>query len=838
MKKILLSILFLGIFVSAFAQLEQQAYDKIDELNDLIAVAEQFGIDTYKEKMTVRTASIFLNFAKWDENHVVENTTMFDMVQIYRDSAATMANELPDFERQEVILMLEDAIDFLQKLIDGEYTRKPIPQVNWATTTHDDDQLTFNDRPIFLQDYTWKPGIFNLQEYHGQLDGFFISPNHVTDENGTINSNIIADLNTKPSNTMGFVFIANQNLPDWAKAKYGSNFELRTQNTFIDYDIDNPGAKVMMGHLLDGTVSKMRDKKYTELGYMLCNEPHFFTSQGAWARGPVSNYTIDRFKNWLEEKHGNITTLNAVWGTTYTDFSDVSITIPMSTGLQGSAKWYDWCLFNMYRGTDWFGFLKQKIKENDPNAKTHLKIMPNLWVENPKDHGIDLEALTEMSEIIGNDAGAWNNWMGNGTQWWETDYTFYWVEMTMSYDFLKSVSPNKIVFNSESHYLSKNRSRDLYQSPKYARATYWLAHVFGLNADQTWYWAREADGSIRHNAGVGYAGSNNQQPRIVNEVEATVMDLNANAEEIMAMQRQEKPIRLFYTKTSAINKSNHMDDVRDLYESLFFEGVSLGFATKNIIEKQDNNNWEVIVIYDTEFITQAEMDALQAYLNDGGTIIKDNISLTKNEYGQAIGGLTQGNGTLKVVSSLVEIKNEAMSIITTKDLLPNFTITETNGNNNKKGCYWKAVTNEAGNDVITIVNVGKSTATLNVQLKNNSENLVYKNLFNGTVLPETMTLEPYDVVFFETVTAESLVEEPIVNILYPNPTKGYFRVQFEEQQPTVEMSVFDTTGRIIMQKTYTEVRQITEKIEEQPAGNYVIRLKIGEKVQSFVLVKQ
>ena len=463
MRKIILilNILFLFLAQQISAQLEQEALTKLGELNQLIDVAEQFGIDIYKEKMTARTASIYLEFARWDENNKAENAALFNKVQIYRDTSDKMAEILPDFERQEVILMVDDAIDFLEKLIDGEYIRKPIPQVNWARTTHDGDQLTFNGRPVFLQDWTWKPETGYLKKYHGQLDGFFLSPNHVTDENGTINPNIISDLNSKPSGSMGFIFIANQSLPDWAKSKYGPDFELRTENTFIDYDIDNPGAKVMMEHLIDGTVSKMRDKKYADLGYMLCNEPHFFTSQGAWARGPVSNYTILRFQDWLEEKHGNISTLNSLWATTYNSFSEVNVTIPMSESLQGSATWYDWMTFNMYRGTDWFGFLRQKVKENAPNAKTHLKIMPNLWVDNPKDHGIDLEALTEMSDIIGNDAGAWNNWMGGQVQWWETDYSFYWVEMAMGYDFLKSVSPNKIVFNSESHYLSKNRKKNL-----------------------------------------------------------------------------------------------------------------------------------------------------------------------------------------------------------------------------------------------------------------------------------------------------------------------------------------------------------------------------------------
>ena len=117
--------------------------------------------------------------------------------------------------------------------------------------------------------------------------------------------------------------------------------------------------------------------------------------------------------------------------------------------------------------------------------------------------------------------------------------------------------------------------------------------------------------------------------------------------------------------------------------------------------------------------------------------------------------------------------------------------------------------------------------------------LYTKRKFCGCrLLPNTITLEPYDVVFVESVTEESLIKNLAVNILYPNPTKGYFKVNFEEKQPTVEMIVLDITGKLILEKIYSEVNQITADIQDQPSGNYVITLKMGEEVQSFILVKQ
>lgn len=155
----------------------------------------------------------------------------------------------------------------------------------------------------------------------------------------------------------------------------------------------------------------------------------------------------------------------------------------------------------------------------------------------------------------------------------------------MAYDFMKSVSPDKVMFNTEGHMLSTGKYRDLYQTKEYARGNYWLATIHGLTATQTWYWCRREDGSSRgHSDSNGYAASNNHQPRIVNEVHATMIDLNSVSDYIMSFQRQRKPLRIFYTKASSINKAEHMNDVLRIYEKLNFSGLPIGFATEGILK--------------------------------------------------------------------------------------------------------------------------------------------------------------------------------------------------------------------------------------------------------------
>ncbi|QBG46450.1 hypothetical protein EGM51_03205 [Verrucomicrobia bacterium S94] len=740
------------------ADLESNARAKMAALSNLVTQAEGQGIDTLQERTTLRTAEIFLFYADWDEANTNLNARIFELGGNFSDDPETWAAYMPEFERQDVITMLDSCTSNLTRLISGEISREPAPQVDWASVTHDGDQLTFNGRPVFLADYTWKPGDAWLTEYHGEQDGFYFDPNKISNASGVINQWTMNDLTNKPSGTLGFIFLGNKAAPDWAEEEYGPGFQMR-EDTYTGYDIDNPGAREMLSFLFDACVPYMSGKNFSELGYMLCNEPHFYTTKEkdsmdpddwGWARGPVSEYTMDKFRVWLQDRHATIGDLNALWGTAFADFDAVDLDIPIYEGLQGTPQWYDWVRFNQWRVTEWYKWVKSAIRANDPGAKVHLKIMPNLWSENSRGHGIDMEALTELSEIIGNDAGAdHTNWWGKAL-WWEDTYAFDWREMCMSYDFYKSVSPDKITFNSEAHYLSTGSSRNLFLDPAYARATCWLAHLHGLNASQIWFWARQSDGSPRNgvNVGTGWWGSNNFQPRVVNEVALTMLDLNTFSEEVMAMQRQRKPIRIFYSETSAINKAEHMDDVFELYKELYFEGIPIGFVTENILNNQSHSLWDVVLVHKSEFVTTNEVEALQAYLDAGGTVVMDSESLQKDEYGRAVSGLIESAGTLTNVTTLAEMKQLALSVVE----LPDVQIAETNGIG-AKGCAWKCVTNEAGNAVVSVVNAGKSTASLSVSLAGASD-VICTNLLTGEAFSSSFSLEPFEMRFFEVVPVD------------------------------------------------------------------------------------
>lgn len=756
-KKGVLHFCFTLFSVLSYGQnLEQEALSKIKILEKLVKKAKQKKIDVLKEQTTIRTAEIFLKFANWDEKNTDKNIEFYKKVKgDFKKNAAKLANDLPDFERKEINLMLEESINELQLILDSKQFRQPSRAVDWSKINLEEDHLSLNNRPIFITDYIWKPKTKELTEFHGNMDGFFVSPTQISNKNGHVKPFISKQLNNKISKNLGFIFLNHKRIPKWAEETYGPNFIMR-EKTYISYDIDNFGATILQKQLLSSIVPKTKGKAFSKLGYMLCNEPHFYTQADAtkdklpWASGPVSKFTIEKFKAWLKQKHQNIINLNSLWNTNFTNFSDVEITIPIDISNQGKPIWYDWMAFNMDRVTAWFSSLRSEIKKYDSDAKTHIKVMPVLWTNNKRSHGLDFESLIELTEIIGNDSGAEHKPIWGKSHSWNTKYSFDWRELCMGFDFMKSVSPNKINFNSELHYLSTIKSRDLYLSPKYTRASFWLAHSHGMDASYIWFWPRLANGAVKPKSDLnGYGGSVTQQPRVVNEVATTMIDLNANAEEILKIQRLRKPIRLFYSKTTAINQNNYMDRLFGLYESLHFEGIPLGFATQKIIQKQDAKNWDVILVYDTPQVTQEEFNELQSYLDDGGIVILDNKSLLKNEYNIAHQSLQESKGKLIKINTLNGIKNKTLALLEEKKSLPEIQITEEN-EIGTKGCVWRVVKNKANNLVLSIVNIGKSAAKLNITLKHSTK-FVCKDIIDGIPVSSTPILQPNEVYFTEII---------------------------------------------------------------------------------------
>ncbi len=746
--KFISAAVVMSIATSLSAQtLENTAYERIETLEKLIKKAKRKRINTLKEETVIRSSEIFLEYAAWDEKNVDTNTKYFAHVHKFKNEAAKYAADLPEWERQEIVTMLDSSIAELKAVMDGKIRRLDTPKVDWAKVSVEGDELVYKGKPVFLSDWTWKPNTEKYKEYHGDQDGYYMSAMNLMNENGDVTPRVLDELKAKEDGSIGFIFIGHSAVPNWAK-QLDPKITEGPGIKYTAYDINNPLAKKMHSDLFAKTVPLMAGKKYTQLGYMLCNEPHWNTINKDWAAGPISEYAYRDFIKYLETTHKDIATLNGIWGSAYGSFDDIDIPRIREANEQGSPLYFDFMRYNMHRVTEWFKFMDAEIKKHDADAKTHIKIMPNLWSDGKRDSGIDMEAITRNTDIIGNDASTCGPWMWGKPHKWEANYSYDWKEITMAYDFFKSISPEKIMYNTEGHMLSTGKYRDLYQKPEYVRNNYWLAHIHGLTAMQTWYWARKEDGSCRsHEDANGYAGSNNHQPRVVNEVHTTMLDLNSVSDYIMDFQRQRKPIRIFYTEASAINSQQYIEDIFDTYESMFFDGTPIGFATKGIIEHNDNKDWEVVAISKTPLMFESDVQALQAYLNQGGTVVIDSESMLNNEYGLPLKTkLTAGKGKIVRANSLADLKTKSFENITE---YPSIEIVDNNGLA-QKGCTWRVIEGKKGSHILNIVNLSKNATKITVKHKGSDIKVKsMENVLTGESVANDFELPVYGMYLLE-----------------------------------------------------------------------------------------
>ncbi|WP_083631354.1 T9SS type A sorting domain-containing protein [Labilibacter marinus] len=840
-------LIFLAISGQVLAQtLKEQANEKIALLEALIAEARGKGLDVEREEMGLHTAVLFMRYADWDEANVATNKLHFEAhaKSEFKTNAQQKAEELPDFERQEIINLLKTCIITIRLVIDGEIVRQSAPEIDWKQLVVEDNKITMDGKPVFLADYTWKSNEDELSKYYGATDSEGLRVVYTMDEFGAHETWTYNDWSNKQNEGIGTIWTDQNNVAEWAKTKW-PDIQIGGRH-YGKFDVDHAGSQKMYALLYENYVPLLAGKPVTKLGYQLWNEPSFFTAADSWNNADgdgvcVSDSTKKHFREWLSKKHQSISDLNQLWGTSFASFDDVKITLPMPNANQGKPIWYDWMTFNNYRITRWFTFMRDEIQKYDPEARVHIKLMPWCFGENAKDHGLDFEALTELSGMSGCDAGMQylHSWKATP---WKSRYSLYWRDAIMTFDFFKSVQPTHLITDTENHFLMNTGFTEQELNQDYVRMAYWLGTMHGLTSASTWVWTRNADGSMKRAPGQSNMTDISHQPQALFNITSTYMDMNAHSEELLKMQELKKPVRVFYSKTSSLNDEVYMDKVFATYESVFFEGVPIGFVTEDIFKK--GVDWEFVIINNTEFVTQAELDAIQTYLNNGGTVVLDSKSLKKDEYGRALAALTAGAGTIISANSIEEVQAEAQKLMDSKGLKSDVLVSETNSTG-LKACTWKCVKNEKGNHVLSIVNLGNSDAAITIELSGASNGTKCVDLLTGNEVSAKTKLKPFEVYFVEIVDEAPNVDSSIkklksvdMGILYPNPTNGDFNIKMNFSTESISMSIYNMNGQQIKTKSYSNVQVISDSIAELPQGNYVVRLVSGSQQQVFKLLKR
>lgn len=94
----------------------------------------------------------------------------------------------------------------------------------------------------------------------------------------------------------------------------------------------------------------------------------------------------------------------------------------------------------------------------------------------------------------------------------------------------------------------------------------------------------------------------------------------------------------------------------------------------------------------------------------------------------------------------------------------------------------------------------------------------------------------------ETLSNEDFITNSDSFRIFPNPTKGVFKISFDSQSSLpYECTIYDVNGKEVLQKNLGVLNGLhTEDIslEEFPAGVYFVQLKSGSLKSSKQIIKQ
>lgn len=516
--------------------------------------------------------------------------------------------------------------------------------------------------------------------------------------------------------------------PGWIFEQYP---DMRSKNVgFLKYNIYHPKAKQMIEVFVNALLPLIKGYKSLQ-SICISNEPAFNTMADCSDSEVITHELLPteeqkiKGRNMLYEwqKHlrscyGSIQELNNLWGSNYSDFSQVK----MPEEKDDTPQFYQWYKWNNTQFSGWHKWLAELVKSIAPDIPVHAKFMPVFGSADYEYHrrflkyGIDPEQFSEFTDMSGNDA-----WSFEGRAHLPLSYKLEW------YDYLSSLKCMPID-NSEDHVIE---DRDTNYSPIQAKRIYadmWQGAVHGRTITQIWVWERTnsphatANGSILH------------RPDCVEAVGRACLDLNRLAYEATAIQNCTRPCAILYSKPSRVFNRDYSAAMFKAYEGVLYAGLRPYFITEEQIEKL--SDFEILVIAGVTNTYQRTADKVAEFIKSGKPVVVVGDGRLKDEYDRPIENIYDG-------AVFAQDKDLTDSIFK----LANHRIFVEEENNNRYNLEW-CRSEFNGKTLINLCNYADSTRRVRILDKSKGVRSA-KDLIAQTTYKEIIEAEPYTPLLLE-----------------------------------------------------------------------------------------
>ncbi|MFH1070878.1 MAG: beta-galactosidase, partial [Candidatus Glassbacteria bacterium] len=315
------------------------------------------------------------------------------------------------------------------------------------------------------------------------------------------------------------------------------------------------------------------------------------------------------FRDWLREKYGSIEKVNAIWGTGYADFSE--LTAPPTKNAApvpdvNRAAWYDWACFNTRRFTDYLKWVKSEIRKIDPDIPITAGGTSSMLSAANSTTGIDEEMIiNEVDDVVLNESG--------GSQ-------------IFSDLFLSLRDENKVMVEPE----MGSGSQGLL-----------LHYLHGKSTIAKWLWREQNSSEFPTFAASSIPISWDIPLSGVAEVLKVALDVRRLAPEIAEFTRPEPEVAIFYSKTNIVQvppqlhragRTPYLDALQSVWEGSRRLGCRVGFISERQILAGKADKLKLLILPAVKYMRPEVTDRIFDYVNRGGTAVVIAESFLFDEY--------------------------------------------------------------------------------------------------------------------------------------------------------------------------------------------------------------
>jgi hypothetical protein len=499
-------------------------------------------------------------------------------------------------------------------LING--THKPIPRYTPGSVQIRNGAFYQEDTPVFLNGFGHFSQVHRdipiFNDYGFNMIQIIISPSCVRPDSVATApiKQLVSDLDSAAKHGIAVDLLIADTFPGWVLEQ---NPDMKVDmGGSLCFNIQHPTARRILKRYLDALIPAIA-KHPALFSICLTNEPSYNDD------GPISQR---EFHRWLMRKHGTIAKLNTVYGTSYTNISDVPLPTRKGAFVGESPRpiWYDWCRYNMDRVIEHHRWMRDVIHSMAPDLRVHVKIQGRVfdgqW-EFP--YGVDPEKFTRLGRITGGD-----NWSYSRTGL-HRDFAQGWRRQAMFYDLQRSISPDNPIFNSENHPIQDANPK--WVSGDHIRTMLWQGVMHGQGASTSWVWEH----SIKQTGSI--AQSILTRPNAVEASGRTALDMLRLGKEAVALQQAKADVAILFTPTSTPRNEAYLNESKNAYRGLYFCDTPIRFVTDQMAYEGRLTDYRVLVAPGNTFLPDSTTEAVTRFVRNGGMLVMAGDAFTHDEYG-------------------------------------------------------------------------------------------------------------------------------------------------------------------------------------------------------------